>query len=157
MMRVIPSIGTIMDVIRKWLLFPRTFILQTRTNQNTSSCTNIYRRIVPRARTNQNKASSKKLYRRTIPRTWTNYVQQGEEQSETNTITEQKDAGNEVTYDVPNFNALNVFEWGKNNPDVSYKRVYMANSGNEYFTEMLDPLNEYNDCHGQILSSKNIK
>ena len=26
------------------------------------------------------------------------------------TITEQKDAGNEVIYDVPNFNALNVFE-----------------------------------------------
>ena len=35
------------------------------------------------------------------------------------TITEQKDAGNEVTYDVPNFNIYNIFECGRNNPDFS--------------------------------------
>ena len=34
------------------------------------------------------------------------------------TVTEQKDKGNEVTYDVPNFNVSNVFECGRNNPDV---------------------------------------
>ena len=44
---------------------------------------------------------------------------------------EQKGEGNEVTYDVPNFNVSNVFEWGRNNPDVSYERAYMATSGNE--------------------------
>ena len=43
------------------------------------------------------------------------------------TITEQKDAENEVTYDVPyNFNISDVFECGINNPDVSYERAYMA-------------------------------
>ena len=53
------------------------------------------------------------------------------------TITKQKDSGNEVTYDVPNFNVSNVFECGRNNPDVPYERAYMATSGNEYFTEIL--------------------
>ena len=33
----------------------------------------------------------------------------------------------------------------------------MATSGNEYFTRILDHLNEYHDCHGQILSSKKLK
>ena len=43
------------------------------------------------------------------------------------TITEQKDAENEVRYDVPyNFNISNAFECGRNNPDVSYERAYMA-------------------------------
>ena len=89
------SIIMITAVIRKWLLRPQRFILRTRTNQNASSCTKIYRRIVPRTRTNQNKAlstklycrsflqtrtnqnksSSTKLYCRNIARTWTNYVQ----------------------------------------------------------------------------------
>ena len=48
------------------------------------------------------------------------------------TITEQKDEGDEVTYDVPTFNASNVFEFGRNNPDVSYERAYMATSENKY-------------------------
>ena len=74
------------------------------------------------------------------------------------TITEQKDAENEVTYDVPyNFNVSNVFECGRNNPDMSYKRAYMATEGEEYFTEMIEHLNEYNDHCGQRLSSKYIK
>ena len=33
----------------------------------------------------------------------------------------------------------------------------MATSGDEYFTEILDHLNEYNDRHGQVLSNKNLK
>ena len=47
------------------------------------------------------------------------------------TITEEKYAGNEVTYDVPNFNISNVFECGRNNPDMSYERAYMATLGDE--------------------------
>ena len=58
---------------------------------------------------------------------------------------------------MPNFNVSNVFECGRNNPDVSYERAYMATSGYEYFTEMLDHLNEYHDFHGQRLSSKKLK
>ena len=74
------------------------------------------------------------------------------------TITEQKYAENEVRYDVPyNFNISNAFECGGNNPDVSYKRAYMSTEREEYFTEMLDHPNEYNDRHGQRLSSKNLK
>ena len=56
-----------------------------------------------------------------------------------------------------NFNVSNVFGCGRNNPDVSYERAYMATERYEYFTEMLDHLNKYNDRHGQILSSKNLK
>ena len=48
------------------------------------------------------------------------------------TITEQKDEGNEVTSDVPNFNVSNIFKCGRNNPDVSYERAYMDTSGNGY-------------------------
>ena len=49
-----------------------------------------------------------------------------EDKSECN-ITEQKDAENEVTYDVPyDFNVSNAFECGRNNPDVSYEQAYMA-------------------------------
>ena len=73
------------------------------------------------------------------------------------TITEQKDEGNEVTYDVPNFNVSNVFECGRNNPDVSCERACMATEDNEYFTDILDTLNKYQDRHGQRLSSKNLK
>ena len=73
------------------------------------------------------------------------------------TFTQQKDEGNEVTYDVPNFNVSNVFECGRNNPDVSYERSYMATSVYEYYTDILDHLNKYMDCHGQRLSSKNLK
>ena len=54
-----------------------------------------------------------------------------EEDKSEYTITEQKDAGNEVTYDVSNFNVSNVFECRRQNHDVSYERVYMATEGNE--------------------------
>ena len=74
------------------------------------------------------------------------------------TIIEQKDAENEDTYDVPyNFNVSNVFECGRNKTYVSYERGYMSTERDEYFTEMLDHLNEYNYCHGKILSSKKLK
>ena len=62
-----------------------------------------------------------------------------------------------VTYDVPNLNISNVFECGRNNPDMSYERAYMATSDNEYFTDILDHLNRYQDRHGETLCSKNIK
>ena len=58
---------------------------------------------------------------------------------------------------MPNFNVSNVFECGRNNTDVSYERVYLATEVNEYFTGILDHMNEYQDRHSQILSSKNTK
>ena len=58
---------------------------------------------------------------------------------------------------MPNFNVSNIFECGRNNPDVSYERSYMATEGNEYFTDILDTLNKYQDRHGQRLASKNPK
>ena len=76
------------------------------------------------------------------------------------TITEQKYANNEVTYDfLKYFNVFNVFECGRkllDKLDVSYKRLYMTTPKEEYFTEILEHLNEYNDRHSQRLSSKNI-
>ena len=80
-----------------------------------------------------------------------------EEDKSDYTITEQTDKGNEVTYDVPNFNVSNIFKCRRNNPDVSYERAYMATSGNEYFTEIHDHLNKYNDRQGQIFSRKKFK
>ena len=57
------------------------------------------------------------------------------------TITEEKNEGNEVTYNVPNFNVSNVFKCRRNNPGVSYERAFMTTSGNEYFTDILDHKN----------------
>ena len=70
----------------------------------------------------------------------------------------QKDAKNEVAYDVTNYlNISNVFECGRNNPDVSCEKACMATECNEYFTGVLDTLNEYQYRHGQILSSKKLR
>ena len=44
-----------------------------------------------------------------------------------------------------------------NNLDVSYERACMATVDNEYFKDILDTLNKYQDRHGQRLSSKNIR
>ena len=55
------------------------------------------------------------------------------------------------------FNVSNVFECGRNKPDVSYKKAYRSTERHEYFTEMLEHLNEYNDLHGQIFPVKNLK
>ena len=44
----------------------------------------------------------------------------------------QKDAKNEVACDVTNyFSVSNIFEYGRNNPDVSCERAYMATEDNE--------------------------
>ena len=56
-----------------------------------------------------------------------------------------------------NFNVSNVFECGRNNPDVSCERAGMATEDNESFTDILDTLNIYQYCHGQNLSSKKLK
>ena len=55
------------------------------------------------------------------------------------------------------FNVSNVFECGRNNPDVSCERVCMATEDNEYFTDILDTLKKYQHRHGQIFSSKKLK
>ena len=55
------------------------------------------------------------------------------------------------------FNFSNVFECGRNNPDVSCERACMATEDNEYFTDILDTLNEYQYRRGQRLSSKKLK
>ena len=55
------------------------------------------------------------------------------------------------------FNVYNVFECGRNNPGVSCERACMDNVDNEYFTDILDTLNEYQDRHGQRLSSKKLR
>ena len=56
--------------------------------------------------------------------------------------------------DAPNFNVCNVYEYGRKFPDVSYERACMATEYDEYFTDILDTLNKYQDRHGQRLSSK---
>ena len=75
-------------------------------------------------------------------------------------IKKQKDANNEVTYDVPKyFNSFNVFKCGRNildRLDVLYERSCMATPKEEYFMEMLDSLLEHNHCHGTQLSSKKL-
>ena len=55
------------------------------------------------------------------------------------------------------FNVSNVFECGRNNPHVSCERACMANEENEYFTDILDTLNEYQDRRGQRIYSKKLK
>ena len=70
----------------------------------------------------------------------------------------QKEAKNEVACDVTNyFNVSNVFECGRNNTDVSCERACMATEDNEYFTDILDTLNEYQDRHSQRLSSMKLR
>ena len=70
----------------------------------------------------------------------------------------QKYANNGVVCDGTNYiNVSNVYECGRNIPDVSCERACMANVHNEYFTDVLDALNKYKDRHGQRLSSKKLK
>ena len=40
---------------------------------------------------------------------------------------------------------------------MPYERAYIASSGNEYLTDILDHLNKYHDRHGQRLASKHLK
>ena len=70
----------------------------------------------------------------------------------------QKDAKNEVAYDGKNYlNVCNVFECGRENPDVQCERACMANVNNDYFSDVFDTLNKYQDRHGQRLSSKKLR
>ena len=55
------------------------------------------------------------------------------------------------------FNVSNVFECEGKNPDVSCERAHMATEENEYFREILDTLNRYQNCHDQRLPSKKLK
>ena len=55
------------------------------------------------------------------------------------------------------FNVSNVFECGRKNPDVSCERAFMDIECNEYFTDVLDTLNKYQDHQGQRLSSKKLR
>ena len=69
-----------------------------------------------------------------------------------------KDAKNEVACDVTShFNVSNVFECGRKNPDVSCERACMATEDNEYFIDIIDTLNRYQDRHGQRFSSEKLK
>ena len=45
----------------------------------------------------------------------------------------------------------------KNIPDVSCERACMATVDNEYFSDILFTVIEYQDHHGQRLSSKNLR
>ena len=54
-------------------------------------------------------------------------------------------------------NVCNVFECRRDNPDVQCERACMANVKNDYFSDVLDTLNKYQDCHSQRLSSKKIR
>ena len=76
-------------------------------------------------------------------------------------IKKQKDANNEVTYDVTNyFNAFNVFKCGRkflDRIDVSYERACMATERRVYFTKMLDYLLDDNECHDTPSSRENIQ
>ena len=70
----------------------------------------------------------------------------------------QKDAKNEVAHDVTNYlNVSNVWKCGRDNPDVQCERACMANVDNDYFPEVIDTLNEYQDRHSQRLSSKKLR
>ena len=54
-------------------------------------------------------------------------------------------------------NVSNVWECGRDNPDVQCEKACMANVDNEYFSDVLDTLNKYQDRHGQRLSSKKLR
>ena len=54
-------------------------------------------------------------------------------------------------------NVSNIYECERNNPDVQCERACMANVDNEYFLDVIDTLNEYQDRHGQRLSSKKLR
>ena len=50
--------------------------------------------------------------------------------AEVDTICSTEIDKSEYTH-VPNFNVSNIFEYGRNNPDMSYERAYMATEYNE--------------------------
>ena len=76
-------------------------------------------------------------------------------------IRKQKDAKNEVTYDLPSyFNASKILECGRrilDRLDMSYEITCMATQRAEYFTKMLYYLLEHKHRHNTPLSSKNLQ
>ena len=54
------------------------------------------------------------------------------------------------------FNVSNILECGGKNPGMSCERACMATEDNEYFLDILDTLNKYQDRHGQRLSIKKL-
>ena len=108
-------------------------------NQNAPSCTKYLLRNCP-----ANKDKSKKIiFNETLLQNYSAYMEKissTEEDKPEYTITQKKVEGNEVTYDAPNFNVSKIFEYRRNNPDVSYEREYVSTSVNEYFTYILDHL-----------------
>ena len=73
----------------------------------------------------------------------------------------QKDAKNEVKFDVLNyFNAFDVFKCGRNILDrnnVSYERLGMATPKEEYFGDMLHQLIEHNHRHGTPIFNEKLQ
>ena len=83
-----------------------------------------------------------------------------EDKSEWNN-TKQKDANNELTYDVPNyFNVFNKFECGRKilaRLDMSYESACMPTTKEEYLGEMLEQLIKHNHFHGTPIYNENLK
>ena len=55
---------------------------------------------------------------------------------------------------------FNVFECGRNildRIDVTYKRAFMANPQEKYYTRLLDNLVETNNCNDETLSNENLQ
>ena len=103
------------------------------TNEDESKCIIVHRNLSQNCSVNKDK-SKQSIINKTLSQKYSADVDKlcsTEEDKPEYTITEQKDNGNEVTYDVPNSNVSNVFERRGNNPDVSYERAYMVNSVNE--------------------------
>ena len=110
------------------------------TNKSESKCSIVNEKILQKCSAKENKLCFTK-----------------EEESEC-ANEKQKDAKNEVAYDVTNYlNVPNAWECERDNPDVQCERACMANVDNEYFSDILDTLNEYQDCHGQRLSIKKLR
>ena len=97
-----------MAVIRKWMHRPWTFILWTSTNQNASSCTKVYCIIVPQTGKIKTHHPQRKFIAELLR--GCEKLCSTEEDTSEYSITEQKDKGNEVTYDVPDFNVSSFFE-----------------------------------------------
>ena len=116
-----------MAVLKKLLIRPRTLILRTRKNKNVSSYTKLYCNGF-----SANKDKSKQIIvNKPLSQNYSTEVEK---------MCSTEIDKLEYTH-VPNFNVSNVFECGRKNPDVSYERAYKSTEGNEYFTDILDTLN----------------
>ena len=103
------------------------------TDEDKSKCIILHKTLLQNCSVNKDK-SKQSIINKTLSQKYSADVDKlcsTEEDKPEYTITEQKDNGNEVTYDVPNSNVSNVFERRGNNTDVSYERAYMVTSINE--------------------------